>query len=170
MILIQSNKFRSISNRITMISINRRTLCKTIGTLTTISISGCSAMQNENDSPSVGSLGFANNDRLPHTLGVQVINVPEKYSVEGETKGVPTSQQNLHTSISLRSGEKIVIPNVFTESVAYKLQFTIDGHTPEDAKEVMFNPYRNGEEFYVSIEANDGGSAAWHITAVGNKF
>ncbi|WP_254543633.1 hypothetical protein [Halomarina pelagica] len=151
-----------------MPSTTRRSLLGAIGTVTVGSLAGCSTPRLGRDGPPSGSLGFANLDRLPHTLGVHVIDAPETYTVDGDLRGVPPAQRSLRSSVSLRPDETLLVPEAFTEAVQYHVGFTVDGRPPEHAEEVSFNPYRDGGT-YLYLRVDEGGDATWVISAAGTS-
>lgn len=154
-----------------MPSITRRTLLGLAGVGTTVALAGCGLQSSGEDFPTAGSLGFANLDDLPHTLGVRVVDAPETYRVDGQERGVPRPQRRLRTSVSLRPGETLLYPNVFTEPVAYEVEITADGGPPrrEDAGAVMFAPRSRGDGRYLSVETDESGETAWFVTAAGTS-
>lgn len=152
-----------------MPSITRRSLLGLAGAGTTVALAGCGLLTGGEDFPTAGSLGFANLDDLPHTLGVRVVDAPETYRVDGRKRGVPLPQRRLQASAALRPGETLLYPNVFTEPVAYEVEITADGGPPrrEDAGTVTFDPQLRGDGQYLSVETDESGETAWVVTAAG---
>jgi hypothetical protein len=152
-----------------MPSITRRSLLGLAGAGTTVALAGCGLLAGGEDFPTAGSLGFANLDDLPHTLGVRVVDAPETYRVDGRERGVPLPQRRLQTSVTLRPGETLLYPNVFTEPVEYEVEITADGGPPrrEDAGTVTFDPQLRGDGRYLSVETDESGETAWVVTAAG---
>ncbi|MFT4881567.1 MAG: hypothetical protein ACI9CA_001324 [Natronomonas sp.] len=154
-----------------MPSVTRRRLLGLAGAGTTVALAGCGLLAGGEDFPTAGSLGFANLDNLPHTLGVRVVDAPETYRVDGRERGVPLSQRRLRASVTLRPDETLLYPSVFTESVSYEVEITADGGPPRraDAEAVTFNPQLRGDGQYLSVETGESGETAWVVTAAGTS-
>ena len=130
---------------------NRRALLTSFGTLGVSGLAGCSTLLND-DVPA-GSLQFENRDTLPHVIGMAVVDVgaepessPGGYSVSGNVT-VPPQQRKLTASSSVAPGQTQTFEDVFTESVYYLIEFTLDGTTPETGGRVPFNPSPSGREY-----------------------
>ncbi|WP_157526167.1 hypothetical protein [Halorientalis sp. IM1011] len=125
-------------------------------------LSGCpeirtSDQPNESAVGSAGSLGFANLHELPHTIGVEVIETSDP---------VPESQRTLSSSVSLKPDDRLLIPDVFTESVTYSLQLTLDGTAPDEGGTPTFNPFATTPTF-LSLFVDRSGTLVWNEVAKG---
>ncbi|WP_156184139.1 hypothetical protein [Halostagnicola sp. A56] len=134
---------------------NRRPFLTSLGTLGVSCLAGCSQFRN-GDIPA-GSLQFENRSDLPHTVGISVVDVgtesettADGYSVSGDVT-VPPKQRTLTASTSVAPGETKTFENVFTESVYYLTEFTIDGTTPDTGGPVPYNPSPPGRQYYAII-------------------
>ena len=130
---------------------NRRALLTSLGALGVAGLAGCSRFLN-GDVPA-GSLQFENRDNLPHVIGMSVVDVGaepatsgEGYSVSGDVT-VPHQQRTLTASSSVAPGETQTFTNIFTESVYYLIEFTLDGTTPETGGQYPFNPSPSGRQY-----------------------
>ena len=134
-----------------VLRMNRRSVLASLGALGITGLTGCSEFLND-DIPA-GSLQFENQDTLPHIIGISVVDVgaePETdsdgYSVSGDVP-VPPQQRELTASSSVAPGETQTFKNVFTESVYYLVEFTLDGTTPETGGRIPFNPSPSDREY-----------------------
>ena len=130
---------------------NRRHFLTSLSAVSVIGFAGCSDVLND-DIPA-GSLQFENQDDLPHVIGISVIDVgaeprsePDRYSVSGDVS-VPPQQRALAASSSVAPGETQTFKNIFTESVYYLVEFTLDGTTPETGGRIPFNPSPSDREY-----------------------
>lgn len=153
---------------------NRRALLASLSTLGVSGLAGCSGFQN-NDIPA-GSLQFENQDDLPHVVGISVVDVgneaetdSEGYSVSDDVT-VPPQQRDLTASSSVAPGETQTFRNVFTESVYYLVEFTLDGNLPETGGRVPFNPSpSNGEsDNILGGVVYPSGEFSWKVSATNN--
>ncbi|UPW02236.1 hypothetical protein M0R88_09110 [Halorussus gelatinilyticus] len=63
----------------------------------------------------------------------------EEYEVAGDVS-VPPQQRTLTATSSVTPGETQTFKNIFTESVYYLVEFTLDGAVPETGGRIPFNP------------------------------
>jgi len=134
---------------------DRRTFLTSLGTLGVSGLAGCSQFLN-GDVPA-GSLQFENQSDLPHIIGISVVDVgaesesaADGYSVSGNVT-VPPQQQTLTASASVAPGETKTFENIFTESVYYLVEFTLDGTTPDTGGPVPYNPSPSGRQHHAII-------------------
>ncbi|TMT77889.1 hypothetical protein E2L06_17930 [Haloterrigena sp. H1] len=131
---------------------NRRTLLTTLGVLSVSGFAGCSQFRND-DAPA-GSLQFENRDNFPHNIGISLIDIgaesettADGYTVSGNVT-VPPQQRTLTATSSMDPGETQTFENIFTESVYYLVEFTLDSTTPGENSRVPFNPSPSEREYY----------------------
>ncbi|QLK26656.1 hypothetical protein HYG81_03295 [Natrinema zhouii] len=134
---------------------NRRIFLTSLGTLGVSGLAGCSQFLN-GDIPA-GSLQFENRSNLPHTIGISVVDVgaesettADGYSVSGNVT-VPSPQRTLTASASVAPDETKTFENIFTESVYYLIEFTLDGTTPDTGEPVPYNPSLSGGQHHAII-------------------
>jgi|GEM_PF-4232217 len=129
---------------------HRRTVLFGLGATATALLTGCATPERDESIP-VGSLGFKNRHRLPHTLGVERTNTADP------------EQQTVESTVSLRPGEAVFVPSVFTEETTYTLSFTVDGGPPEreGTRTMAFEPYGK-DDSWVSLVVEDTGAFAWY--------
>ncbi|GAA0651011.1 hypothetical protein [Salarchaeum japonicum] len=130
----------------------RRALLTALGAGAAGALAGCQTATDSREPP-VGSLGFKNRHRLPHTLGVELT----------DTAGSDQGRQPVESTVSLRPGEAVFVPSVFTEETTYTLSFTVDGDPPEreDARTMAFEPYGK-DDSWVSLVVEDTGAFSWY--------
>lgn len=135
-----------------MRSHHRRTVLFGLGATATALLTGCATPERD-DSVPAGSLGFKNRHRLPHTLGVELT----------DTAGPDQGQRTIESTVSLRPGEEVFVPSVFTEETTYTLSFTVDGDPPEreDTRTMEFEPYGK-DDSWVSLVVEDTGAFSWY--------
>lgn len=117
-----------------MPSINRRSLLASLSSAAVVGLAGCSSVLSD-DLPA-GSLRFVNNHSVPHSITMQVTDTGSKPGdgagvVEGDPLVSP-AQRNLTAAVSVEPSESKTYESVFTESVWYAVQFTVDGKEPEN--------------------------------------
>ncbi|MUV60029.1 hypothetical protein [Halobacterium sp. CBA1126] len=129
-------------------------------------------MQSE-DIPA-GSLQLTNQDDLPHVIGVSVVDIgtdaetdADGYSVSGNVTVRP-QQRELTASSSVAPGETQTFRNVFTESVYYLVEFTIDGAPPETGGRVPFNPSTREYDNVLDGVVSASGEFSWRISTTDN--
>jgi hypothetical protein len=124
-----------------------------------------------------GSLQFANQDELPHIIGISVVDVgteterdADGYSVSGEVDIRP-QQAKLTASSSVAPGETQVFRNVFTESVYYLVEFTLGNGGSETGVHVPFHPSPSDREYDNVLRGvvNASGQLAWKIETTDNS-
>lgn len=153
-----------------MSRVTRRALLRYTGLDVTVSLAGCGLRSESDVFPSAGSLGFANLDDLPHTLGIRVVDTPETYQTDdGDERGVLLPQRRRHASVSLRPGDTVLYPDVFTEPIKYEVRITVDGAPlrPPDAETVSFDPQAGEAGQYLSVETGEAGETTWVLTTAG---
>jgi len=137
-------------------------------------LAGCSSLQ-QGDVPA-GSLQFENQDDLPHVIGMSVIDIgteagtdADGYSVSCEATVRP-QQRELTTSSSIAPGETQTFQDVFTESVYYLLEFTLDGDLPETGGKVPFNPSPPDREYdnFLGGVVYASGEFSWEVSTTDN--
>lgn len=152
----------------------RRTLLTSLSALHVSSLAGCSGFLND-DIPA-GSLQFENRDDLPHVIGMSVVDVgaePETdsdgYSVSGDVT-VPPQQRELTASSSVAPGETQTFKNIFTESVYYLVEFTLDGTAPETGGRIPFNPSPSEREYdnVLGGVVYASGEFSWRVSSTDN--
>lgn len=123
---------------------NRRALLASLSSVGLVALAGCSSFQRD-DIPA-GSFQLENQDDLPHVIGMSVIDVGAEaetdaggYSVSGDVTVRP-QQRELTASSSVAPGETQTFRDVFTESVYYLVEFTVDDDRPETGGRVPFTP------------------------------
>jgi hypothetical protein len=153
---------------------NRRALLTSLSSLGLVGLAGCSGLQ-QDDIPA-GSLRFENQDDLPHIIRMSVIDIGTEaetdtsgYSVSGEVTVRP-QQRELTTSSSIAPGETQTFQNVFTESVYYLIEFTLDGDRPETGGRVPFNPSPPDREYdnFLGGVVYASGEFSWEVSTTDN--
>ncbi|WP_440992268.1 hypothetical protein [Haloarchaeobius baliensis] len=153
---------------------NRRSLLTSLGTLGVTGVAGCSGLLDE-DVPA-GSLRFENRDSLPHVIGMSVVDVgsdsetgSDGYDVTGEVTVRP-GQRELTASQSVAPGETRTFRDVFTESVYYLVEFTLDGEHPEDGGTIPFNPSPPDREYdnVLGGVVYASGEFSWQVSSTDN--
>lgn len=153
---------------------NRRALLTSLSSLGLVGLAGCSGLQQ--DHIPAGSLQLENQDDLPHVIGMSVIDIgieaetdTNGYSVSGEATVRP-QQRELTTSSSTAPGETQTFQNVFTESVYYLIEFTLDGDIPETGGRVPFNPSPPDREYdnFLGGVVYASGEFSWEVSATDN--
>ncbi|WP_348609568.1 hypothetical protein [Halobaculum rarum] len=153
---------------------NRRALLASLSVLGVSGLAGCSSFQNE-DIPA-GSLEFENQDNLPHVIGISVVDIgteaetdSDGYSVSGNVNVRP-QQRELTASSSVAPGETQTFRNIFTESVYYLVEFTVDGNLPETGGRVPFNPSPSNREYdnILGGVVYASGEFSWGISTTDN--
>jgi hypothetical protein len=141
-----------------MSPMHRRTLLATFGAAASGSVAGCSAVGT--DDPPAGSLQFRNEDALPHTIRLSVTDVGSEPGDEpGSTAGdvtVPAPQRNLTASTNLSPEDSTTYTGVFTESVWYGIECTVDGRRTSDREvttRVTYHPAPPGREYVTFLRA-----------------
>lgn len=87
------------------------------------------------------SLRFVNDDEtVPHSITMRVTDVgttpgEEAYSVTGRTTA-PPAQRNLTASTTLEPGDSETYDSVFTESVWYAIEFTVDDQRDRERRHI----------------------------------
>ncbi len=153
---------------------NRRALLTSLSALGISGLPGCSSFLND-DVPA-GSLQFENQDNLPHVIGISVVGVgaesetdSDGYSVSGDVT-VPPQQRELTASSSVAPGETQTFKNIFTESVYYLVEFTLNGTVPETGGQIPFNPSPSTRE-YDSVLGGvvyASGEFSWRVSSTDN--
>lgn len=165
---------RYLSSVIRVSDVNRRALLTSFSVLGVSSLAGCSNLQND-DIPA-GSLQFENQDNLPHIIGISVVDVgteaetdSDGYSVSGDVT-VPPQQRELTASSSVTPGETQTFRNIFTESVYYLVEFTLDGNLPETGGRVPFNPSPSDREYdnVLGGVVYAPGEFSWEVSSTDN--
>ncbi|ERG97767.1 MAG: hypothetical protein J07HQX50_01795 [Haloquadratum sp. J07HQX50] len=153
---------------------NRRALLASLSSLGLVGIAGCSSLQ-QDDIPA-GSLQFENQDDLPHVIGMSVIDIgteaetdADRYSISGNVTVRP-QQRELTASSSIAPGETQTFRNVFTESVYYLVEFTLDGDLPETGGRVPFNPSPPDREYDNVLRGvvYPSGEFSWEVSTTDN--
>lgn len=153
---------------------NRRALLASVSVLSVSGLAGCASFQND-DIPA-GSLQFENQDNLPHVIGISVVDVgteaetdSDGYSVSGDVT-VPPEQRELTASSSVPPGETQTFRHIFTDSVYYLVEFTLDGNRPETGGRVPFNPSpANGKADHIlGGVVYASGEFSWKVSATEN--
>lgn len=132
-----------------MPSIHRRTFLTSVGSVALAGLAGCSTGGSE--SPPAGSLRFVNEHTVPHAITMRVSGVgstPEDTSGPGDGDPiVPPAQRELTASTTVPPESSQTYESVFTESVWYGVEFTVDGELPEDdAGETSYRPAPTADE------------------------
>lgn len=153
---------------------NRRALLASFSALGVASLAGCSSFQND-DIPA-GSLQFENQDDLPHVIGISIVDVgteaetgSDGYSVSGDVTVRP-QQREMKASSSVAPGETQTFRNIFTESVYYLVEFTLDGDLPETGGRVPFNPSPSNREYdnVLGGVVYGSGEFSWQVSTTDN--
>lgn len=156
-----------------MSSPTRRTYLATLGAAAVGGLAGCDT--GPSDEPPAGSLRLENRDSVPHTLTMRVTDVGTGPGGEPDAVvGDPTvleSQRDRTAATALEPGESNTYEGVFTESVWYVVEFTLDGRAPvDDAGVTTYHPAppdRDGGSILAGRVA-DGGEFSWVISSTGN--
>jgi hypothetical protein len=152
----------------------RRALLSSLSALGVSGLAGCSTFRDD-DIPA-GSLQFENRDNLPHVIGISVVAVgtesetdSEGYSVTGDVTVSP-QQRELRASSSVAPGETQTFEDIFTESVYYLVEFTLDGTVPETGGQVPFTPSPSEREYYSVLGGVVSGSGefSWQVSSTDN--
>lgn len=153
---------------------NRRALLASLSALGVSGLAGCSRLQND-DIPA-GSLQFENQDNLPHIIGISVVDIgteaetdSDGYSVSGDVT-VGAQQRELAASSSVAPGETQTFRNIFTESVYYLVEFTLDGNLPKTGGQVPFNPSPSNREYdnVLGGVVYASGEFSWEVSTTDN--
>ncbi|WP_458208870.1 hypothetical protein [Haladaptatus sp. NG-SE-30] len=153
---------------------NRRALLTSLSALGISGVAGCSSVLND-DIPA-GSLQFENQDSLPHIIGMSVVDVgaesgtdSDGYSVSGDVTVRP-QQRELTASSSVAPGETQTFKHIFTESVYYLVEFTLDGAVPETSGQIPFNPSPSSRENYNVLGGVvfPSGEFSWQVSSTEN--
>ncbi|WP_353633988.1 hypothetical protein ABSL23_12695 [Halobacterium sp. NMX12-1] len=151
---------------------NRRALLASLSAIGLSGLAGCAVFQS-GDIPA-GTLQFENRDDLPHVVGISVVDVgtdggadADGYSVSGDVTVRP-QQRELTASSSVAPGETQTFRNIFTESVYYLVEFTIDGDVPENAGRVPFNPSTREYDNFLRGVVSTSGELSWTISTTDN--
>lgn len=155
--------------------LNRRAFLATLGVSTIGTFAGCSTVGN--DDPPAGSLQFTNQDSLPHSIQLAVMDVGSEVNNDTGTVGgevtVPAPQRNLTATEQLSSEESTTYTDVFTEPVWYTVECTVDGRQSSD-REVMtqavFNPAPPEREYvnYLQALLRDSGRVELAVVTTDN--
>ncbi|NEU56238.1 hypothetical protein [Halorussus sp. MSC15.2] len=155
-----------------MPSTERRIFLGSLGTVALGGLAGCSVLGS--DEPPAGSLRFRNDDTLPHSISVRVTGVGARpggrNSPEGDVAVTP-EQRNLSASATAEPDSRRTYESVFTESVWYGVEFTVDGREPSDhAGETVFHPAPPDREhgFFLSGTVYDSGEFSWGVSSTQN--
>lgn len=137
----------------------RRAFLTGFGTGTVAALAGCQTTTTAPVTP-VGSLGFWNRHRLPHALGVELTDTADP---------VDPGQRTVESTVSLRPGEQVFVPSVFTAETTYVLAFTIDGEPPEneETRTMRFDPFGD-DDSWVSLRVEDTGEFSWYDVSTGS--
>lgn len=157
-----------------MPSANRRLLLASLGSVAVGSLAGCAGVTS--DEPPAGSLRFENEHELPHVIAMRVADVGSgpgngPGAVVGRPSVIP-AQRNLSASASVEPGESKTYERVFTESVWYAVQFTVDGRKPHDnTGATAFHPApSNGKDgTFLSGKIHDSGEFSWVVSSTENE-
>ena len=153
---------------------HRRALLASLSALSMSGLAGCASFQND-DIPA-GSLQFENQDNLPHVIGISVIDIgtesetdSDGYSVSGEVTA-PPQQRELTASSSVAPGETQTFRNIFTESVYYLVEFTLDGSVPETGGRIPFNPSPSNRKYdnVLGGVVFASGEFSWEVSSTDN--
>lgn len=158
-----------------MPSLNRRTFLATLGASATGRLAGCATIRN--DDPPAGSLQFTNQDSLPHLIQLAVTDVGselnnERGTVAGDVT-VPAPQRNLTATEHLSPEESTTYTDVFTESVWYAVECTVDGRQTSDRgvmTQAMFHPAPPEREYvnYLHALLRDSGRVELAVVTTDN--
>ena len=124
-----------------------------------LTLAGCPSYEQEETIP-VGSLGFANEHSLPHTIGMHVTGMRAE---GGESMTTPDDGYSSSSMVSLQPGEAHLFPSVLTDDYSeYELAFTIDGEPPqpETAATTMFTPSEPDDK-YLGLVVYQSGDFTW---------
>ncbi|GAA0645699.1 hypothetical protein [Salarchaeum japonicum] len=147
---------------------SRRRFLATVGVGLTGSVAGCTS--GDDDYPA-GTLRFANNHDLPHSLSLRVTDVGARptdmnRSVDGYAS-VPPSQRNITTATTLQPGDEQTYRSVFTEPAWYAIEFSLDGRVLDGSRgHLAFNPIPNEaseETRYLTASVTNAGEFSWGI-------
>ena len=153
---------------------NRRALLASFSAFGVSGLAGCSSLQND-DIPA-GSHQFENQDNLPHIIGISVVDIgteaetdSDGYSVSGDVT-VPPQQRELTASSSVAPGETQTFRNIFTDSIYYLVEFTLDGTRPETGGRVPFNPSPSDREYdnVLGGIVYESGELSWKVSTTDN--
>ena len=152
---------------------DRRAVLASFGSLAIGGFAGCSTGRSER--PPAGSLRFANDDDVPHSLTVRVTDVGSSPgdgpgTVEGDPTA-PPAQRNLSASTTVQPDSRRTYEGVFTEPVWYAVRFTLDGRPPEDDAEVTsFHPAPSDGEpgAFLTGKVYASGEFSWVVSSTEN--
>lgn len=155
-----------------MPSTSRRALLATLGSVALGGLAGCSLGESE---PPAGSLSFANESRLPHSMTMRVEDVgaepgDEPDAVTGDTTA-PPAQRTLTASTTVPPGETQTYESVFTWPAWYVVRFTVDGRSPDDGTGVVaFTPVPEDESGGSTLTGEVGGDGdfTWTVSSTPN--
>jgi len=170
--LVSQTHKKYLSTVIRILDVNRRALLASLSAIGMSGLAGCSVFQSD-DIPA-GSLQFKNQDNLPHVIGLSVVDTgtdaetdSDGYSVSGNVTVRP-QQRELTASSSVAPGETQTFRNIFTESVYYLVEFTIDGTLPETGGRVPFNPSTREYDNVLEGVVYAAGEFSWKISTTDN--
>lgn len=152
-----------------MPSMNRRDVLASTGIIALGGLAGCSSYRTE--STPAGSLRFANQDEVPHSISIRVTDVgsskgDDPTEVEGDPI-VPATQRELTASTVVEPGESKTYEEVFTEPVWYAVRFSVDGRVPnDDLGAVAWTPTPSGVDRgnVLSGEVYRSGEFSWVVS------
>lgn len=156
-----------------MSSLDRRTVLASLGTVIISGTAGCASLSSR--SAPAGSLRFENEHALPHSIRIEVTGVgAEPGERPGEVTGdviAPPMQRNLTASTVVRPDDSETYESVFTESVWYSVQFTLDGQRPENgAGKTSYHPSPPDRETgeILTGKVYESGEFSWVISTTDN--
>lgn len=156
-----------------MSSMKRRRFVASAGSLTVGSLAGCTMFADQ--SPPAGSLRFENDHSVPHLIRLAVTDVGSEpgtgaSSLTGSVT-IPAPQRTLTASMTVSPGEGHTYDSIFTESVWYSVQFTVDEKSLEDnARKTHFNPAAvdDGSYEFLTGHVYESGEFSWEVRTTDN--